>query len=542
VAGPLRYIYTLRYLRPRQLWFQVWRRLKRPRPDMAPPPSLREGQAGKWLMPARREPSLSGPSLMTYLGIAGELDELGWSGSGAQLLWRYNQHYFDDLLARGAPSRSAWHKDLIARWLAENPPGSRPGWDPYPMSLRLVNWCKWLLSGADPVPGMIASMAVQCRFLARSLEFHVLGNHLLSNAKALTFVGTLFAGAEADRWFSTGVRLLVRELREQVLADGGNFERSPMYHALCLEDVLDLANLAAARPERFGPAPAKEWRDLAAGMQYWLETMCHPDGQISHFNDAAIGIAPEPSELARYARALGVAPYPASGVEQIAGGIVWLRESGYVRAEAGGAVLLCDLAPLGPDYLPAHGHADTLSFELSLKGQRVIVNGGTSRYGESPERMAERGTKAHSTVSVMDFDSSEVWGGFRVARRARPFDISMGVSKGEAMIAASHNGYQRLRGRPIHRRAWRLTTHSLTVADDVSPTCPAEARFIAHPEISLTPINEDTFQIGPATLEVQTGVARPIEAFHSARFNEKRPTKAVCVSLAAGRSHVKLSW
>ena len=37
-----------------------------------------------------------------------------------------------------------------------------------------------------------------------------------------------------------------------------------------------------------------------------------------------------------------------------------------------------DVAPLGPDYLPGHGHADTLSFELSLFGHRFITNSGTS--------------------------------------------------------------------------------------------------------------------------------------------------------------------
>lgn len=479
---------------------------------------------------------------MTFLGVEGKLDDLGWSGPGTDLLWRYNQHYFDDLSARDAPTRDLWHKALIARWLAENPPGSRPGWDPYPTSLRLVNWCKWLLSGAVPVPGMIASMAVQGRFLARSLEFHVLGNHLLSNAKALTFVGTLFAGEEAGRWFRAGTRLLARELTEQVLSDGGNFERSPMYHALCLEDVLDLANLAGARPDLIAPDKAREWRDLAAGMQYWLEAMCHPDGQISHFNDAAIGIAPEPSELARYARDLGVAPAPAAGVEQIGGGLVWLRESGYVRAETDNAVLLCDVAPLGPDYLPAHGHADTLSFELSIEGKRVIVNGGTSRYGEGPERTAERGTEAHSTVAVMHCDSSEVWGGFRVARRAHPFDISIRVSKGEAMIAASHNGYKRLHGSPIHRRAWRLSGRSLEVADHVSPARPAEARFIAHPDIPLRTLDEKTFQLGPVKLAVDAGEARPVGAFHSARFGGRRATQAICVSLIGGRSRVNLSW
>ena len=51
------------------------------------------------------------------------------------------------------------------------------------------------------------------------------------------------------------------------------------------------------------------------------------------------------------------------------------------------AVVLCDIGRIGPDYLPGHAHADTLSFELSLAGERVIVNSGISEYGLSSERI-----------------------------------------------------------------------------------------------------------------------------------------------------------
>lgn len=540
MASLSRYFHTLRYLRPRQVVWQVWRRLRRPRPNLAPPPAF-DATAANWTSPARREPSLSGSATMVFLGKTADLDELGWSGPGAEPLWRYNQHYFDDLAAHEAMARTAWHRELIGRWLAENPPGSRPGWEPYPSSLRLTNWSKWLLSGHEPVDGMIASMAVQARFLASDLEYHILGNHLLANAKALAFVGAMFEGGEADRWLTTGLRILQRELPEQVLGDGGNFERSTMYHALGFEDLLDLINLAEAKPGRIEGRIAAGWREIAAGMRYWLDTMCHPDGEIAQFNDAAIGIAPSPAELARYANALAVDSLPAPGVERLDGRVVWLRESGYVRADADEAVLFCDVAPLGPDYLPAHGHADTLSFELSIAGRRVIVNGGTSRYGVGPERVAERGTQAHSTVTIAGVDSSEVWGGFRVARRAHPFDISIRTTKGGIMIAASHDGYKHLDGAPVHRRQWLLSARSLEIVDDVAPAQPAVARFIAHPEVDVGTVGAGAFRLGAAQLSAVDGVSL-VKASHSARFSEKRSTTAVCVVLERGHSRVTLAW
>jgi uncharacterized heparinase superfamily protein len=90
----------------------------------------------------------------------------------------------------------------------------------------------------------LESLALQARYLAETVEYHLLGNHLLANAKALVFVGAFFEGGARRRAGSaSGLRILASQLPEQVLDDGGHFERSPMYHSLILEDVLDLVNL-----------------------------------------------------------------------------------------------------------------------------------------------------------------------------------------------------------------------------------------------------------------------------------------------------------
>src|SRR5262249_6854070 len=143
-----------------------------------------------------------------------------------------------------AGSRADWHRDLIKRWIAENPPGAGNGWEPYPISLRVVNWIAWSLAGGKLDEVACDSLATQVRVLGASLEYHLLGNHLLANAKALVFAGCYFTGPEAEAWLTAGLSLLQRELAEQILADGGHFERSPMYHAIILEDVLDLVQLA----------------------------------------------------------------------------------------------------------------------------------------------------------------------------------------------------------------------------------------------------------------------------------------------------------
>lgn len=463
---------TVRHLKPVQLYGRALFRLSRPKPDARPAPPTRP-RSGAWIEPARRAASMTGPAQVRFLNQHGEIARPEqWNDPARAKLWLYNLHYFDDLRAEEADARAPWHRALIARWIAENPPGSGAGWEPYPVSLRIVNWIGWALAGGPTPEAFADSLATQARWLMQRLEHHLLGNHLLANAKALVFAGLWFEGAEADRWFASGAEIYRRELPEQVLADGGHFERSPMYHAIILEDLLDLWNLAGVYG-RGDQAPFAALPELIVRMRAWLMAMSHGDGRIGFFNDTAFAIAPEPADLEAYARRLGLGPAPEPAV-----GVTDLAPSGYFRLQAGGAVLLADCAPIGPDYLPGHAHADTLSFELSLGAERVIVNGGTSEYGAGPRRLTERSTASHSTVEVDGLNSSEVWGGFRVGRRARVRDRRSGATEAAIFAGAAHDGYAWRPGAPVHRRSWELGEDGLTVIDRVeSRAGAAVARF-----------------------------------------------------------------
>ncbi|KFN51442.1 hypothetical protein P873_02600 [Arenimonas composti TR7-09 = DSM 18010] len=454
-----RYWHTLRWLKPVQIYGRAWFRLARPRPDQSPPPALRI-PATHWQRCARAA-SMTGPRRLRFLGVERELAGPGdWNRADWPKLWLYNAHYFDDLAADDADARAGWHRELMRRWIAENPPPAGNGWEPYPASLRIVNWIKWALAVEALAPEAVHSLAVQARFLRRRLEIHLLGNHLWANAKGLLFAGAFFSGDEAAGWLRKGAAILRHELDEQILADGGHFERSPMYHAILLEDVLDLLQLDRAFP---GALPVDLVATLAAAaprMLRWLRVMSHPDGEIAFFNDAAFGIAPRLAELQAYAAALGIAFDTAPLAE-----IEALPDSGYVRLQAGPAVLIADIAPVGPDYIPGHAHADTLSFELSLHGRRALVNGGISTYDAGPLRHRQRRTAAHNTVTVDGADSSEVWGAFRVARRARPFDVAWRREGDTLVVHGAHDGYRRLPGRVYHARTWRLDEHGLEVRD-----------------------------------------------------------------------------
>lgn len=424
-----------------------------------------------------------GPTHFRFLNAEADLTEIGWDHPGRPKLWRYNQHYFDDLHGEGATARVDWHRALIEAWIAGNPPGTGTGWEPYPTSLRIVNWVKWGLGGNAHSAAAIHSLAVQARWLMGRLEYHLLGNHLFANAKALVFVGLFFEGAEAQTWLERGLNILAREIQEQFLLDGGHFELSPMYHALAVEDMLDLINIA----EAYGrDSIAALWRGRVPLMMRWLQAMSHPDDGISFFNDAAFGIAPANSEIFAYSRRLGIEP------STVPAPFRHLADSGYFSAAFGPYTLIADLARVGPDYLPGHAHADTLSFELSVGNQRVFVNSGTSEYGTGPERHRQRGTPAHNTVVVNGENSSEVWSGFRVGRRARPLGVSLKQQGPVFCAQASHDGYRYLKGHPQVTRRFEIDGARLTVLDFVSPKYPAQARYHLHPSVEVECLNSGT--------------------------------------------------
>ena len=408
---------------------------------------------------------------------------MDWQSNHQSKLWLYNLHYLDDLNAKGIEVSPGLADKLITKWLDANPPPIGVGWEPYPLSLRIVNLVKWYARGNACSSQAQSSLAAQSEALLKQIEYHILGNHLFANGKALIFAGSFLSGTASDEWLSKGLRILDKEIPEQFLADGAHFELSPMYHATLLWDMCDLLNLA----QRSELPPLKlrltKWQDVVSRGLNWLHSMLHPDGRIPFFNDAAFGIAPTYEQLKSYAGLLGVF------------GAVDDLPMAQLNASSGYAVVvpdefskaIIDLAEVGPKYQPGHAHADTLSFELSLFGQRFLVNSGTSQYGEDNERQRQRSTSAHNTVEVAGVDSSEVWGGFRVARRARPNIELFDEQSGVVIIRASHDGYERLRGKHLHRRTWKFSDLAMDMTDEVTGNkVAAVSRLYVHPDVKVS--------------------------------------------------------
>ncbi|EIJ0981519.1 alginate lyase family protein [Vibrio vulnificus] len=478
----LKIFHTVKYLKFKQVYYRVYYKFFKPKPvDCNAPGRL----LWHWSGPLLNKQSLFSSSLVKFLNEEGVVNgPSDWNCTNKPKLWLYNLHYFDDLSSRDASLRCALHHEFIQKWIEHNPPCNGNGWEPYPISLRLVNWVKWC-SIQPEVPGSyLKSMLEQANVLTQQLEYHILGNHLFANGKALTFVGAFLNGENSVELLERGIKILNAELEEQFLGDGAHFELSPMYHEILLWDLLELIDLAKTsnKPQLIECLP--QWVSIAEKALFWLSTMVHNDGEVSFFNDAAIGIAMQPSQIFAYAEKLGLA------YESANKSLVTNKSSGYSRVTFSNYSAIFDHANVGPDYLPGHAHADTLSFELSIGKQRVFVNSGTSLYGTSKERVRQRQTPAHNTVSVSGLDSSQVWSGFRVAKRAYAQLEEATSTTEKVILSASHNGYMQQSPKVKHTRRLECSSDSFFIIDNLSKATQACFHLHLHPNIDVVKVSQ----------------------------------------------------
>lgn len=489
--------HTLQHLRLRQIVYQFWRRMRpvdRQRRRLSPPECRGQYLEG---VPAIPRPISWHGGEFTFINRSKAF--ASWRDMDYGALWNYNLNYMDYL------GQSTMTLEEGARWIecfmAETT--AHPGWDPYPTALRMMNWIRFFsLHKARITPRQQrrwdSYLYAEYQSLAGELEYHLLGNHLLEDAYAL-YVTALYFGDEAG--FEKSSKLLLSELSEQILSDGMHYEQSPMYHAILLERLLDCYNFSKHN-ERFASqgAVTAQLRGFAERMLGHLRAIAWRDGSLPLVNDSAEGIASPTEALWAYAERLGLS------AEELP-----LGASGYRKIVGADYEILLDVGNVTASYQPGHTHADSLSFLLRLRGQDYIIDTGISTYDKNSRRQYERATAAHNTVTSFERDSSEVWGGFRVGRRAQVV-----LERDEpAFIEAYHAAYQ---GRK-HRRSFRVDGALLCITDSVgfsgavshlhfAPEVQILAADLAHIQTSLGSIRLE----GARSIELEEGYAA--RAYH----------------------------
>ena len=508
----IRLAWTVRYLAPAQVWHRARRRgreawwklvgaraqdaagdvrLLRLRRDIG----AQDSELRVWVTPQEHQKALTVLDRMErnefhFLNQSLKFDGvILWNTKNASHLWRYHLHYFDYLesltvlqAVGGNDAERAWNqfRRLILCWVDGNRHIQGDGWHSYTISLRLVNW----LTAAelfferienDPVfeRRFVGSLTAQAFVLSENLELDVRGNHLLENLRALIWVGTGLDSPKAQGWMNAALALLRKELAEQVLSDGGHFERCPGYHVVVLRRLIEIGH----RLRNSTGSMPKYLEDTVQRMLGFLNILRTPNGGLPLLKDTAIDAHPPVDEvltegalLLKDSRFIAGAPaglrtFLLFGKE----GLSWFKsegktvpsgsdathflpESGYVCSQTeAGDFFIWDVGRSCPDYLPAHAHADLFTFDLWIGGRPWVVDSGVYEYTAGNWRDFFRATRAHSTLELNGVNQSDVYSSFRVGRRARVHGVECKkVRQGVWLAQGYHDGYKHLGA--VHRR------------------------------------------------------------------------------------------
>lgn len=509
-----RLFHTVKYLKFTQMQYRVYYMLRAKFRSTTgyqlPLTKLADTQALDFIDSIEAYESFDGDKGFAFLNVSYRFAQnIDWSYQVPGKLWCYNLNYFDYL------QQSSMQQDkglaLMRQYIAQLD-NHHMGLEPFPISLRGINWIKFLIKHQIQDSDINNALYAQYYRLLDKLEYHVLGNHLLENGFSLLFGAYYF---QDEILYTKAKEILESELKEQVLSDGGHYELSVMYHQIMLYRVLDCYNLVKHN-NWHNRELASMLAENASMMLSWLRHMTYQDGTIPHFNDSADHIAPTTEMLLDYADRLGMKVV-----------MLPLGESGYRAVAEEMYELRIDVAEIGPSYIPGHAHSDTMNFELRVGGKPCIVDTGISTYESNSRRLVERETAAHNTVKVAGREQSQVWSSFRVAKRANIISLE----EDNNLIKAAHDGYKSLG--IIHKRTFQSHANEIVITDTLTGKVgtEAEAYLHFHPDIKNIQVQDSVIETDFAKIEIKGSKKIHLDDFKFAvGYNKLADAKCVKIT------------
>ncbi len=361
-------------------------------------------------------------------------------------------------------------RSLIDEWITLQGGWHPVGWRSDILSRRIICWLNqapFVLQDADArfYRRFIRSLSRQVRYLRKTLKESRDGMPRMQALIALTFATLCLQGISSH--LRHNARRLIEELRAQILPDGGHISRNPGALIELLADLLPLRQLFSARDLQ----PPHALNNAIDRMMPMLRFFRHADGNFAQFN----GMGPTQVDLLAtvlaYDDARGT---PVSNAPH----------SGYQRIDAGQTAVLMDTGRPPPIALSQEAHAGCLSFELSWKQHRLVINCGLPSVNRETWRQVARATAAHSTVTFNDQSSCHFLesGSFRgllfgTPIVAGPHTVPLEreeLAAGGALLRTSHDGYASDFG-AVHHRVVSLNADG-TVLDGEDSFTPSDLR------------------------------------------------------------------
>ena len=514
----------------------------------------------------------------TYLGrtlaFPGRID---WNPRGLSVAWRTSLNSLDELRALGIAAalaalpegRKAWYDvalGLVKDWIGGAPQGHGVAWDVPALARRIPNlihahvfFAPELRADPRSRRALLESLYAQAGALAAAVPGRTPDPWLIAAGRALFLAGRFFDGMEARAWLDAGTAILWGQLREQVEDDGGHRGRNPAVHAFVLGEYLEvLAVLRASNDD------VPIWgRKRVKGMADFLARLLHPDGEIPLFHGAGLDDARPVRELLALAAVVLHEPALASPGE-LPG--VWplllvgepgrrthanlprrrvapepraLRRTGYfVLPGDPGDVMILDGGTPPPD-----GDANVFGYELSVGGQRLVVDAGAGLDDEGDWGEYFHSRRAHNVLVVHDGET------FAPAS-PQATDVQWAVRDGLVCFSGSEIGFglSAARGLRHRRRVFCLPGRFWLVCDELmgSGVVEAASHVHFHPEVEVRATCHDKVVLTAARSEnawvqvifagghevrIERGAVEPeLQGWYAPRHGERLATPTVSVA------------
>ena len=414
----------------------------------------------------------------TLAGGTCAIDNNIWKTDGPSETWFEAVHGFfwlNDLISLQHPDTCKKAAFLIDKWIDQHFDYSMKVWRSDVTGHRVINWACFAtqlfeVSGPSFHDRFCQSISRQIRHLKRAAYFECDGAARIAALVGLVAGETILSnqGEVSGR----SAKALKIELKRQVLADGVHGSRSPEAHLDVLCDLLSLRELLM----NTGVTVPESLFNAIDRMTPILKFFRHGDGALSQFNGGGETSKGLIDHVLKVAASNGKAPMRAP-------------HAGFERLAAGGMTVILDTGtPNLFPFLNPLGHASSLSMELSVGTERLIVNCGCRLNLSSDWRWACRFTAAHSTLVVAETNSCELIKTGGAKKTPVIVDSDRGDADGNCWLSASHDGYVSRFGL-THRRRLYIGKSGLDLRGEDTLTgdknSPFKIHFHLHPDIDV---------------------------------------------------------
>ncbi len=388
-----------------------------------------------------------------------------------------------DLRACGGDQPRQTARYLIASWIEKHGQKQiKPVWSTHCVGQRL-NSIVLLYdfhgsSAHESYQALIGDLVCKhADYLYRTLPSARQNKDTLEAASGL-IVAALSLSDKKD-WLEAGEKALAKNLKHQILPDGGHISRSPQKLARTLKLCLDLKRFYN---EAHKPSP-EILQSTIDRMGDALQVFRYTDKKLALFHGSQ-----------EYDAAMLDLITHQTGIRRKA--LRSLPDTKFERVTQGRTTVLFDAGAI-PDWpYDKDICAAPLAFEMTYGKERMIVNCGSHPF--SPEwQDALRGTSAHSTVTIDHRNAAEIRKDSHIGRKPRKVNVNRVDGHGHTLIEADHNGYFPLNG-INHARRLYLTDRGQDLRGEDLLTCDIAPetlhqyaiRFHLHPRVKVSLVKD----------------------------------------------------